>query len=697
MKSDFFSYLDGFNLITILVPAQTDHTKKTFTLESEYQKIQLMIKEVESLGHEIKFTCEIDESITLNTDYMVFDERRNQSFLRTGKIVRTELFEMMFEYTGDDLGVSYSNEKTTFKVWSPVAKEIELELIDLAGIRQFIDFTYDAFGVWALTVFGNLDGFKYRFRVRVNESFKTTKDPYAIASNANGEYNYVVDPSKFYPFQNEKPAFSGKKTDAVIYELHVRDFTVSNTSKAVNKGLFEGLMEDLPNEGLNHVKDLGITHIQLLPVYDFEGTDEINKDIEYNWGYNPSQYNVVEGWYSKDPESPYERINEFRRLVDHVHALGMRINMDVVYNHVFDMGTFPFETLVPGYYYRFDQRGMRTEVSGCGNDLATERVMMKKFILNSIKHWMTTYGISGFRFDLMGLLDIETMNKVAQLVSSIDEKGFVYGEGWVMENTLPNRLRSHMANHQYMPQISHFNDQFRDKIKGGTFTNTPGFALGGKISSSDLFYLFTGSSLDKFLFFNPTQTINYVECHDNHTFYDRAKVLRPELKEEQLKDYSALALSFVILSSGVPFIHAGQEFLRSKNGVENSYKSSDEINQIDWTLREKHADIVQMTKDLISLRKKYKVFRFQQVSAIKQFIRFIESNPVTKTTEFRLNSFDGTFRVFFKNDYQEELLKVGKGYQTIFDGRKLVNENSDNYLVKKPGAYIFFKESSDEV
>jgi pullulanase len=283
------------------------------------------------------------------------------------------------------------------------------------------------------------------------------------------------------------------------------------------------------------------------------------------------------------------------------------------------------------------------------------------------------------------------------LVSSIDEKGFVYGEGWVMDNTLPNRLRSHMANHQYMPQISHFNDQFRDKIKGGTFTNTPGFALGGKISSSDLFYLFTGSSLDKFLFFNPTQTINYVECHDNHTFYDRAKVLRPELSEAQLKDYSALALAFVILSSGVPFIHAGQEFLRSKNGVENSYKSSDEINQIDWTLREKHADLVQMTKDLISLRKKYKVFRFQQVSAIKQFIRFIESNPVTKTTEFRLNSFDGTFRVFFKNDYQEELLKVGKGYQTIFDGRKLVNENSDNYLVKKPGAYIFFKESSDEV
>lgn len=697
MKSDFFSYLDGFNQVTIIIPGQFDHSKKSFTLESEYQKIQLTIKEVESLGHEIKFICEIDESISLNTDYMVFDEKRNQSFLRTGKIVRTELFEMMFEYTGDDLGFTYTEDKTIFKVWSPVAKEIELELIDLAGIRQFIDFTYEAFGVWVVEVFGNLDTFKYRYRVRVNESFKTTKDPYAIASNANGEYNYVVDKNKFYQFTNQKPHFSGKKTDAVIYEMHVRDFTISKTSKAINKGLFDGLREDLKDEGLNHVKDLGITHVQLLPVYDFEGTDEVHKDLEYNWGYNPSQYNVVEGWYSKDPDSPYERINELRMLVDHIHGLGMRVNMDVVYNHVYDMLTFPFETLVPGYYYRFDQRGMRTEVSGCGNDLATERVMMQKFILHSVKHWMNTYGISGFRFDLMGLLDIETMNKVAQLVSSIDDKGFVYGEGWIMENTLPNRLRSHMANHQYMPQISHFNDQFRDKIKGGTFTNAPGFALGGKISSSDLFYLFTGSSLDKFLFFNPTQTINYIECHDNHTFYDRAKVLRPDLTEEQIKDYAALGLAFVILSSGVPFIHAGQEFLRSKKGVENSYKSPDEINEIDWTLREKNIDVVNMTKDLISLRKKYKVFRFQQVSAIKQFIRFVETNPTTKTAEFRLNSFDGTFRVFFKNDYQDELLKVGVGYQTIFNGRRLVTENSDNYLVNKPGVYIFLKESSDEV
>ncbi|HKL61128.1 MAG TPA: type I pullulanase [Acholeplasma sp.] len=697
MKSDFFSYLDGFNIITILVPNQMDHTKKSFTIESEFQKIALNIKEIESIGHEIKYICEINETISLNTDYTVFDEKRNLSYLRVGRIVRTELFEMMFEYYGDDLGFTYDDEKTVFKVWSPVAKELELELIDTAGIRQFIDFTYDAFGVWSVSVFGNLDGFKYRYRVRVNESFKTTKDPYAMASNANGEYNYVVDETKFYEFKHQKPNFSGKKSDAFIYEMHVRDMTISETSKAINKGLYDGLTENLDNEGLNHVKDLGITHVQLLPVYDFEGTDEVQKDKFYNWGYNPSQYNVVEGWFSKKPDDPYERINELRALVDHIHDKGMRVNMDVVYNHVFDMTTFPFETLVPGYYFRFDQHGMRTEVSGCGNDLASEKIMVQRFILNSIKHWMTYFGISGFRFDLMGLLDIETMNKVNQLVLSIDDKGFVYGEGWMMENTLPNKLRSHMGNHQFMPQISHFNDQFRDKIKGGTFSNTPGFALGGKISPSDLFYLFSGSAVDKFLFFNPTQSINYVECHDNHTFSDFARMVRSDLDETQIKDYAGLALGLVILSAGIPFIHAGQEFLRNKKGVENSYKSSDSINQIDWTLREKHIDLVHLTKDLIELRKKHKVFRFSQVSSIKQYIRLIESNPLTKTAEFKLSSFDGTFRVFFKNDYNEELLKVGPGYKTIFDGKQTVNDSANNFLAKKPGTYIFLKEKSDEI
>ena len=692
MKSDFFSYLDGFNLITILVPKPYDNDQKKFTLENEFQKITLTITKTQSLGHETKYTCSINETIYLNQNYMIYDEKRNQSFLRTGKIVRTDLFDMMFEYDEDDLGFTYDKEKTTFKVWSPVAKEIELELIDLENIKQFIEMRYQERGVWALTVYGNLDRYKYRYKVRVNETFKTTTDPYGIATDANGVFNYVVDKDKFYPFKYDKPLFSGRKVDAIIYELSIRDFTISKTSKAEQKGLYEGLMEDLDNEGINHIKDLGITHVQLLPVYDFEGTDEIDKDKFYNWGYNPSQYNIPEGWFSKDPNDPYERINELRSLIDHFHKNDLRVNMDVVYNHVYDMHTFPFEKLVPGYYYRFDEKGIRTEVSGCGNDIASERPMTQNFILHSIRWWMNTYQMDGFRFDLMGLLDVQTMNKVDALVKSIDDKAFVYGEGWNMSNTLPPEKRANMGNHQFMPYIAHFNDAFREQIKGGTFSQSLGYALGGKVSTADLFYLFTGSAIDQYRFFNPNQSINYIECHDNHTFYDRAKILNKQLSDEEIKDYARLGLAFVILSQGVPFIHAGQEFLRSKKGVENSYKSPDDINQIDWSNREKHLDLVTSVKDLIEIRKTFKVFRLRQTNDIKQMVRIVEQSIQTSTIQFVLTDINHYFKVFFKNTYQDELLPAGEGYRCIFNGLTACDEIQDHFLANKPGVYIFKKE-----
>ncbi|MDY0210421.1 MAG: type I pullulanase [Acholeplasma sp.] len=692
MKSDFFSYLDGFNLINILVPEKLENDHKKFSLENESQTILLTIQNKQKIGREIKYSCSINDNIFLNQNYMVYDEGRNQSFLRTGSIVRTELFDMMYDYDQDDLGVTFTDGFSTFKLWSPVAKEIELELIDLKGIKQFIDLRYHERGVWSLTVFGNLEGYQYRYRVRVNETFNVTTDPYAIASTANGVYNYVVDPSRFSPFSHDKPEFSGRKVDAIIYELSVRDYTISKTSKAIHKGLYEGLYEDLENEGINHIKDLGITHIQLMPVYDFEGTDELDKDKLYNWGYNPSQYNVPEGWFSKNPDDAYERINELRQLVDAYHAKGIRVNMDVVYNHVYDMGTFPFEKIVPGYFYRFDSKGIRTEVSGCGNDIASERPMMQRFILNSIKWWMNTYQIDGFRFDLMGLLDIETMNKIDALVKSIDPAAFVYGEGWMMQNTLPDSKRSHMGNQQFMPYIAHFNDAFREQIKGGTFSNSVGFAMGGKVSNADLFYLFTGSAVDQFRFFNPNQSINYIECHDNHTFYDRANLLLKNPTNQQIKEYARLGLALTILSQGVPFIHAGQEFLRSKRGVENSYKSPDSINEIDWTLKDEHMDLVSSVKDLIEIRKQYKLFRLRQVTDIKQSIRIVEQSVQTSTVQFVLTGFNQVIKVFFKNSYTDELLPTGDGFKCIFDGTKKTNEIVSHYLVNKPGAYLFVKE-----
>ncbi len=693
MKNDFFSYLDGFNQITIIVPNAINQDNKTFQLEAENFSTDLKVLEIIPIGRETKYLVEVNETIFLNQSYIVVDEFKNRSFLRIGKVVRTEMFEMMYEYDNEDLGVTYSKTKTTFKLWSPVAKEIEIELVRKDGSRQFMDLLYQTSGLWQLVVHDDLEGTKYRYRVRVNEHFKTITDPYAISSTANGEYNFVVDPKKFLKFKHPKPEFSGKPVDAIIYEASIRDLTMSPSSKTINKGKFKGLLENHQNEGLDYISLLGITHLQLLPIFDFEGVDELNIAKSYNWGYNPSQYNVVEGSFSTNPEDPYLRINELIELIDFIHQKKMRVSMDVVYNHVYNMKTFPFESLVPGYFFRFDERGIKTSVSGCGNDIASERAMVRNFIIQSIKYWMKTFNISAFRFDLMGLHDLETMNKIDREAKLIDPDVIIYGEGWNMPTTVAENLRSNMSNASLMPNISFFNDRFRELIKGGTFTKFIGYSIGGNVKRSELYYLFTGSSIDSYLFINPNQSINYLECHDNHTFYDRTKILKKDLTEGEIKDYARLGLSFVLLSQGVPFIHAGQSFLRTKKGVENSYKSSDTINAIDWQLKEKHRDLIETVKALISLRKDYKVFRLYTNAAIKNQIRIAEEAKYDKTLHLLLNDLNKTLSLYFKNDYLPELLSPGKGYRLLFDSITRLDDNTvEELFVDKPGAYIFVKE-----
>lgn len=692
MKNDFYSYLDGFNEITIIVPNSIYNENKKFHLEAENFTAELIIQAIIPIGDETKYQCAIDDTIELNESYVVIDEEDNRSFLRIGKVVRTELFDMMYVSNDNYYGFIYSKEKTKFKVWSPVAKEIEIELVKKDGNREFIDLQYMTTGNWEVTVFEDLEGVKYRYRVRVNESFKTATDPYAIASTANGEYNYVVDKDKFRKFKHPKPEFSGKSVDAIIYEASIRDLTSSKTSKAVNKGKFKGLLEGHKDEGIDYISSLGVTHLQLLPIFDFEGVDELNPKSMYNWGYNPSQYNVVEGSYSTDPNDPYKRINELIELIDYIHSKNMRVSMDVVYNHVYNAKTFSKEVFVPGYMFRFDEHGIRTSLSGCKNDVASERGKIQKFILNSIKYWMETFNISAFRFDLMGLIDIETMNKVVAEAKAIDKDVLIYGEGWNMPIDIPENQRANMSNSRFMPNISFFNDKFRELIKGGTFNKDLGYATGEKIKRSDIYYLYTGSALDKYLFSSPMQSINYIECHDNHTFYDRIKILNKDIEEKKIKDYARLALSFVILSQGVPFIHSGEEFLRTKKGIENTYKHPDSINEIDWSLKEKHQDLVKTTKDLITIRKTYKVFRLNTNALIKKQIKIVDTFAYEKTVQFILKDLNKELRLFFKNDYKEELLTTRRDYKLIFDGQRKVEVMDYELFVDKPGTYIFLKE-----
>ena len=695
MKQHFYSYLDGFNRVTVIYPKEylTNVNLKKFFVLIEDNAIELSIKETIDLGREIKFICMLPESLSLNIEYTIIDEKNRRSNLRIGSIVRTDLFEMLYSYNKNDLGVTYTKEATTFKVWSPTAKELEIELIGPDGKHNYYDLVSMPRGIWSLTITKDLEGYKYRYHVRINSAFETTLDPYGISSDANAKYNYVIDPEKLYKFKYPKPEFSGKYVDAVIYELHVRDFTIDPNINNPLAGKFLGLLENCKTPagnptGLEYIKSLGVTHIQLQPIYDFGSVDELNPEKLYNWGYDPVQYNVPEGWYSTNPNDPYARINELRQLIDEIHHAGMRVIMDVVYNHVYDAVTFPFNILVPGYFYRYDDRGIITNVSGCGNDVASEKKMASKFILDSVRYWMNNYNLDGFRFDLMGLLDVETMTNALMIVKTADPAGMVYGEGWNMPSNIPEEERANMNNYMLMPEIGFFNDQFRDKLKGSQWTKSLGFTSGGKTSYLDLLYLVTGSCIDNYLFASPNQSINYVECHDNFTYFDFVGEIAPDMSLEQKKDCMALALSIVLVSQGVPFIHAGQEFFRTKKGVENSYKSPDEINMIDWSRCDENWEFVEMARDLIAIRDEYNIFRNDKKSIIKERFKLSSKSNNSQSLCVSGKGIDERFYVIFKNNYEQEYYDFDSVMTMIFDSRRRVNTICESVSLNRPGVYI---------
>ena len=363
---------------------------------------------------------------------------------------------------------------TCFKIWAPTATQVQLILYE-DDVTHFRRMERQSKGIWELTIHQDLEGCRYRYEIVNNLVRQETIDPYAIASTVNAEYSVVVDPLKCVQIKQDLRPQLAQSTDAIIYELSIRDFTMDSSSKVEHRGKFLGLTERVKDEstgnayGLAYLKELGVTHIQMLPIFDFSGIDENIPEASYNWGYNPVQYNVPEGSYALNPQDPYSRINELRMMINALHEEGLGVIMDVVYNHVYERRTFPFDAMVPTYFYRYDYQGMPSDGTGCGNDLATERSMVRKYILDSVKFWIQEYGIDGFRFDLMGIIDVDTMNEIRQLCDELHPNIILYGEGWDMNTPLPQAQKAAQFNAFKLPKIGHFNDKFRDTIKGHTF------------------------------------------------------------------------------------------------------------------------------------------------------------------------------------------------------------------------------------
>ncbi|WP_040207590.1 type I pullulanase [Neobacillus jeddahensis] len=625
----FFAYLDEMNIITILLPLSYHHGRSsTFNLTTDTVMTPLHILKETEIEDNHKYVCQFEGDLLFGKQYWILDEHGGKTDLQIGAVIRTDAFDEKFYYGGLDLGVTVDGSHTLFKLWAPTATGVKVKIrppnIEYAEI---IKMRREERGVWSVGVARDLEFFHYSFLVLVNQEWREAVDPYAKALTTGGEKGVVVKLEKTFRPRQDLPLLDNP-VDAIIYETHIRDFTIHKDSGCKEKGLYLGAGElntkgkDGELTGLSYVKDLGVTHIEFLPIHDFAGVDELNPTKDYNWGYNPLHFNAPEGSYATDPTNPYSRIIELKKLIDQVHSVGLRVILDVVYNHVYIREDSSFEKVVPGYYFRHNEMGLPSNGTGVGNDLASERKMVRKFIIDSIRYWMEEYHVDGFRFDLMGILDIETMLEVRKTCDSISKGTLIIGEGWNLNTPLPLEQKAIILNQAKLPEIAQFNDKFRDVIKGNTFNLfDKGYALGNAHFLADALEVMAGSiGLSKkgaSLFNQPSQSVNYVECHDNHTLWDKLQACFPDADDITRRKYHRLATSMVLLSQGIPFLHSGQEFFRTKQGDGNSYRSPDAINQLDWERKSLFQENVDLIKGLIHIRKEFSCFRMKTAEEIR--------------------------------------------------------------------------------
>ena len=558
-------------------------------------------------------------------------------------------------YGNDDLGVNLTpSGDAILKMWAPTAEKVTLRIYDEArGGTPVIEIpmTKGDGGTWSALLSPAPMGKYYTYSVYTDGKWlQETPGIWAKAVGVNGSRGAIIDLKDTNPdgWETDKGPAIKNVNDAVIYEVHHRDFSMHPSSGIVNKGKFLAMTENgtkSPKEdatGIDHLKELGVTHVHILPSYDFNSVDESQlPSNQYNWGYDPQNYNAPEGSYSTNPANPGTRITEMKQMIKALHDAGIGVVMDVVYNHTAQNDDSNFSLTVPGYFYRHRPDGTYSDASGCGNETASERKMMGDFIVNSVKHWAKEYHIDGFRFDLMAIHDTETMNRVATELKAINPDIFIYGEGWTAgDSPLPPERRALKENVSKMNGIAVISDDIRDAIKGhysdaadrGFATGKPGLEETVKIgivaSTAHPQVDYAKGNNSKFAYASaPTQIINYVSCHDDLTLTDKLRKSMPDATDAERKRAAKLAQTIVFTSQGTPFLFAGEEIFRDKKGVHNSYKSPDSINAIDWNLKGLNKDQFSYYKELIALRKAHPAFRMTTADDVARHIRFDKSEP----------------------------------------------------------------------
>lgn len=616
--------------------------------------------------------------------------------LHAASPINESILNSLPSYNGTDIELQVNDKGTFFTLWSPQAEEVKVNIYDTNNAptpSAILEMKRGENGTWKASVPQQLYGKFYTFQVKFHSQWlKETPGVWAKAVGVNGHRAAIIDMRTTDPAgwnQDKGPALKNI-TDAVIYEMHHRDFSVHPSSGIANKGKFLALTEDQTRSlagdptGIEHLKELGVTHVHILPSYDYNSVDESNlPSNSYNWGYDPYNYNAPEGSYSTNPSDPATRIKEMKQMVQALHNAGIGVVMDVVYNHTASNDDSNFSLTAPDYYYRHRQDGSYSDASGCGNETASDRQQMQNFIVNSVKYWAEEYHIDGFRFDLMAIHDTETMNRVARELKEINPSIFVYGEGWTAgDSPLPVERRALKENVAKMDGIAVFSDDIRDAVKGhysnaaerGFVTGKPGneetIKIGIVASTAHPQVDYSKGNNSKFAYASaPTQIINYVSCHDDLTLTDKLAKSMPGSTEADRQRAAKLAQTIVFTSQGTPFMFAGEEVFRDKKGVHNSYKSPDSINAIDWTLKQKNAELFNYYKELIKLRKAHPAFRMTTAEDIARNIVFdkvSEPNLVSYTIKNNANGDEWKeIKVILNGSDTPKEMKLPKGEWTV--------------------------------
>lgn len=698
-NSSVEAYLDDYRSLTVEVFRRYYNgvCEQFYIKEINGKMIHCQIRSTEEFDLFRRYNLVLDEELEFHKEYELVVNQGFRTPVQFRYIVQTEQFDRDFYYDQDDLGAVVLEETTSFALWAPTATSVNLCCI-LEDQTVIYAMHRSDKGVWRQTLNQNCNGMRYTYYVSINGEIFETIDPYGKSSDCNGRHSVVVDLESLMQ-ENTSYVSLTQPTDAIIYECSIRDMTSMEDSGSTYPKSYLGMIEkntqcEGHKTGFDYLCDLGISHVQLMPVCDFFTVDESFKNNQYNWGYDPFQLMTFEGSFSQNPHDGLCRVHEMMMLVNAFHRENIGVILDVVFNHHYDVSLSSFERCVPYYYFRYNENHTLSNGSYCGNDLESRRAMVRKIIVDTCSYFAKVYHVDGFRFDLMGIMDVETLHQVEESVRALNPSALIYGEGWNMPTALPDIEKSTLNNQAQLPQVYFFNDYYRDHIKGKSSEFEKyhrGYMTGDVAMIEAAKYCLCAMAHPDFyhLFENPIQSINYLECHDNATLWDKMRYCCNDEVREIRMERQKLCMAALLFSQGIPFIHAGQEFCRTKSGYDNTYNMPDAINQIDWKRKNRNIDVVNFTKDCIALRKKYVAFRLVSAAQLKENVSFDEIHGVLV---YRLKAVDNDpeITVYF-NPFKENLTIAQDQSTCVFDAQGLCHTKADSYRIPAYSCLVLVK------